>query len=288
MAKTDIASSLLLVQNLATDIKTKLDFLIGKIDVCRFQIAGEEINTILDDLLKKIPINPAFEQQTASFRYKKIFEISPALKKSLHRHFRGIHADLTQIRLDSIVFKMSSFNLPIVIANFFVVLLSADFQMNGINICLFGSLICVMIIVLLSQSLVKSSCLAVGLSWIISIIFTNFSMRLSKSFYLWVNVNYYFLCCMSYELERHTLRTFINSPTKIKVSETNSQLNLSETSDQIPETSGIAEQKIAEGNFALESERAIVRHMTHEVREMFVDDGYVLTIDQALSHLIRC
>lgn len=376
------------VQTIAIEIKTKLDLLIGKIDICKFRIAGEEINTILDDLLKKIPpLAPVFKQSHTSSTSPAIQQLEGACSLNLRQSrntlsldIGGFQEDLEQIKSDYVAFKKTDSNLLMMIAYFFVVLLSVDLQairnslewkpsvcflitwlclvfsmfnrlmllshkydirslqpffkgimqlkyiqlandsliifgsasasiflfievINGSNICYFVGinckeskvdifptvrLICTVTIVLLYQSSVKSSCLAVVLGWIISVVFTNLSLySLKSNLFTWVKVNcFFFFLCVSYELERHTLRHFIDSIIAMRISETNIHLNLSETNRQISEKLEIAKQQITEGELALESERAIVRHITHEVCDaMFVKDCSGASV-QMLAYMV--
>ena len=68
-----------------------------------------------------------------------------------------------------------------------------------------------MLIVLFVQGFANSAsrhCVLLG--WLISIVTTNVVISLIGSeAYFWINVEYLFLLCVSYEFERHTLRHFI-------------------------------------------------------------------------------
>ena len=119
-------------------------------------------------------------------------------------------------------------------------------------------LVCMaMSIVLLIQIFSKGSrksCLV--LSWITSIIFTNVCLYLiHSSLYFWIDVTYFFLLAISYELERQTLRHFIKSLMAVEIIEYNAELKLQ-----------LANQMIHEGEQSLQAKRSIVRHVGHEIR----------------------
>jgi hypothetical protein len=305
MSKTKVANSVL-IQTLATEIQMKLGLLVGDIDTCRFQAAREVINKTLDDLLlhEIPPLEPASKQLYGAgrCRYTKSKNIcrvfsAPQLLKDVSamkskQSFRANYTSGPQLLVDN--FKTPSKqsqrveDIVIIFANVIASLFLFVNIIDSSSISFFGSINCretedngfpmervlsTLIIISFCQSLVNNNFISIVFGWIMSILF--FYQSKSNHF-LSINVNYFCLCWVSYVLKRNVRFCLITPLDVRQSSETNSQSNLSETNRQISEALGIAQQQITEGKIALESKRAIVRHVAHEVYNAFFQQTHCI------------
>ena len=119
------------------------------------------------------------------------------------------------------------------------------------------ALILTMIIVILFQTMARgASHLSVAVSWFFVVVAINATMAIAHyEAYLWVDLELFFLICLSYELERQPLRQFVKTVRAIEEAEANSSLRLQ-----------LAAYEAIQAAEALESKRKMVRHIGHEIR----------------------
>ena len=94
------------------------------------------------------------------------------------------------------------------------------------------------------------------LSWIIQIALINYAMWITEStLFVWINLMYVITVSISYELERHGRNLFINNRRALRMSSSNANLKME-----------LASRMLEDGQREMEAKRAMVRHISHEIR----------------------
>ena len=94
------------------------------------------------------------------------------------------------------------------------------------------------------------------ISWIIQIALINYAMWIAESsLFVWINLMYVITVSISYELERHGRNLFINNQRALRMSSANANLKME-----------LASRMLEDGQREMEAKRAMVRHISHEIR----------------------